>query len=341
MAGRIAGRDPIAVPILDDEGLPQAGPRAVPPSQVSGRVTAWNKQELLSASVIISPRDGRAASPPVGEARIRSDGTFTFANVPAGRYVIRARGETNRGGALLFASFAVIVAGRDIDNVDLVLMPGATMEGHVIARATHGYPVPLLRSLRVRAPLTDGTPFGDTMGGAVTENGQFRLTGMIAGSHVLTVEGLRYPWRIEQAIMHGRDIASVAFDVDRGQEFHGARLLLTDTAAGVSGAVSVPPPRTVTDVLVVAFPSDGLKRRLPLQFVRCVRPSGDGTYELSGLAPGDYLVAAIIGLSEDQAIDPAVIDSLADGASPVALTEAQIASLPLSARPLRARVPSS
>lgn len=313
----------------------------VRPSQVSGRVTSWNRRELLSAAVIISPQDERPTSTAVSQARITADGGFTFSNVPAGRYLIRGSGVTKRDGASLSASFAVLVEGRDIGNVDLVLTPGGTMDGRVTARAKHGYPLPDLHALRVRVPLTDAALSGDTLTGAVAESGAFHLAGMVAGEHMLNVDGLRFPWRVEQAIVQGRDIASTVFDVDPKQEFRGVRIVLSDTAAGVSGVVTVPSPLMPGGVGVVVFPADPLKRRSLVTAVRHARLSSDNAYELSGLPAGDYLVAAIVGIADDEATDPAVLDSVAEIASPVRLTEAQIASLPLSARPMPRRAPSS
>ncbi len=306
--------------------------RLVRPVKVSGRLISHDRKPLLNAAVIMSPQlETRLLGPSVGQADIRPDGVFTFGNVPPGHYVIRARGETERDGPSLFATFTVGVQARDVGQIEMTLTPGATVQGQLAIESRHGFSPPALRPLRVRAPMADGSAFGDTLTGTLGSSGAFRLSGLIAGSHLFMIEGLTFPWCLTEARVQGRNVADTGFDVDGSQEYRNVRLLLTDTAAGVSGVVSVPAGTMLADVLVVVFPADPLKRAVPLRFIRTGRVAANGTYRIIDLVPGEYRIAAVPGLTETDALNPAKLAPLVDASTPVALREAQIASVPLQA----------
>jgi hypothetical protein len=310
------------------------------PAQVGGRLLTYNQQALLNAAVIMSPQvESQIVNRAVGDARIRPDGYFTFTNVPPGRYVIRARGETERDGNSLFATFAIAVQGRDVSQVEMTLTPGAVIEGRVEIQPRHGTPPPPRTALRVRAPLSDGVVFGDTLTGGVRPDGTFRLTGLMAGSHVLMVEGLAFPWRIAEARLQGRDVTDSTIDIDRDQEFGNARVVLTDTAGGVSGTVALPAGTAAADVLVVAFPADALQRHVPLRFVRVGRLAAGGSYRVVDLVPGSYLLAAAIDVTELDAMSPQLIERLVPVAVPATIGEAQVSRVALQAAPVPAESP--
>jgi hypothetical protein len=301
------------------------------PVDISGQLLTYDGKRLRSAAVILSA-ESRIVSQPLSEARIRPDGTFTFSEVPPGRYVLRARGETARDGASLFATFSLAIQGQPAASVTKVVMtltPGAALEGRLEVEARHAAPLPALESLRVRAPLADGAAFGDTLSGTLRKDGTFRLAGLMPGTHVLMVEGLTFPWRVAEARIRGRDAVEHAFDVERDQIVRGVRIVVSDTAAGVSGTVASGPDASAGDVLVIAFPADALRRRLPLRFVRVGRVAADGGYRVVDLAAGPCLVAAVRGATELDAMNAALLDRLAAVATPVQLSEGQVARTPL------------
>lgn len=298
--------------------------------EVSGRLLTYDGRPLLSAAVLISrqgdPDNGRH----VGQARIRPDGTFVFTDVPAGHYTVRARGDTRPGGPTLFASFSLVVGDRDVTRIELTLTPGALLEGRIRFEGHHGHARPT-GALRVRAPLTDGSRFGETLGGRVEPNGSFRLTSVMPGSHVLVIDGLSFPWRIAKAQFEGTDLAEKPFEVDQNQRVRDLEVVVTDTAGGINGSIALPPGASTSGVIAIAFPADPARRRLPLRFVKTGRPNADGAYQLIDLAPGEYLLAAILDLADHEAHDEALLERLAPTAARVTVREAQFASAALQA----------
>jgi hypothetical protein len=310
--------------IVDQNGGGPTGAQGRP-VQIAGRLVTQNGRPLRSATVIMSPqREGGIPARTVSAAQIEPDGHFSFRGVLPGHYVIRARGETEGKGPSLFAAFRVAVQERDVGGLELMLTPGATIEGQVECRARDGAIPPRLSTLHVRASNADGPTFGDTTSGAVREDGSFRLAGVMPGTHVLMIDGLPFPWRISEAHLRGRDIVERAFDIEGDVEFRNVRVVLTDTAAGVTGAVAAPAGVAPEALLVVAFPADALRRRVPLRFVRVGRVERDGTYRVIDLAAGEYLVAAVTGIIEADVVAGEALDRLAASATAVRLAPGEV-----------------
>ena len=166
--------------------------KLVHPARISGRVNSPEGKPLASAAVVLTRAD-TAMSAPGEQASMLPDGTFTFRNVPPGRYEIRARGETTQGGAAHFASFRLLVEGRDVAGIAMELLPGATISGRVMFEGPASRQPPFA-GLRVRAPLVGRSKLcrrADRRSGVRTARTPIR--GVMPGNHLLTVEGLRVP----------------------------------------------------------------------------------------------------------------------------------------------------
>lgn len=297
---------------------------------VSGRLLAEDRAHLVSGTVVLRRQSGGNVAEQAGEATVRPDGTFTFREVPAGDYVLRARGRSATDGASLFATFVLSVRARAVENIELILKPGAMIQGEAVVERRHGSPLPAPRTLRIRAPLPDGSSFGDSNGAPIGPDGAFTMDAIAPGTHVLMVQGLVFPWRIVEARIQGQDAVERAFDLDAGQQVRGVRVVLADVGAGVAGTVAAPAGVSLSDVLVVAFPADPLRRALPLRFVRAGRPSSDGAYRIVDLAPGTYRVAALVGVTEQDALDPDTLERWMPASTPITLAETIVADLPLN-----------
>src|SRR5207253_9770326 len=86
--------------------------RIVQPARVSGTLRTEDRKQLISAAMIMRPIDtDESGTWPARDVRILPNGTFSFNNVPPGRYLIRGRAETEVEGTSQFAAFIVTVAG--------------------------------------------------------------------------------------------------------------------------------------------------------------------------------------------------------------------------------------
>ena len=64
----------------------------------------------------------------------------------------------------------------------------------------------------MRAPFSDGSSFGDAPTGEILANGSFIIRGLMSGSHIITVEGLPYPWVLKSVTYRGQDITDTGLE---------------------------------------------------------------------------------------------------------------------------------
>lgn len=303
-----------------DKPLANRGPRLDQPSRLTGRLDARDGRQLLSAAVILISRDDDdAVALPGQDVRVRPDGTFEFRTVPPGRYEIRARGETDKNGPSLFATFRVIVEERDLKNLNLTLLPGASLSGMVIVERVHMARPPALDGIRVRAPMADGTSFGDAVPEEMRPGGEFAIRGLMPGSHVVRLDGLPDPWVLKSVVHRGRDITDAGVDAEPQQHFTEVRVTITDATTDVSGTVRDAEGNPGAAAIVVVAPLlprfwSRTSRRLGV-----TRADALGRYRLRGLPSGEYRMLASAGLDENAAFDRTVLRGVAATGVPLTL----------------------
>jgi protocatechuate 3,4-dioxygenase beta subunit len=294
--------------------------KIVRPARVRGIIATEDRRQLLSGAVVMAPVRGEGLSAVASDdVRIEPDGRFAFRNVAPGRYQIFARAQTEPQGVALFATYRLLIDGRDLENVELSLRPGAIVRGAVAfearqARAPRGF-----AGLRVRTPFPDGSLFGDAHTGDVATDGRFSIRGVMAGRHYVRVEGLQHPWVLKEVRWRGEDVTDRAIDVDAKGVIDDVRITLTDIANDVSGTVRDGRGRPVHEalVLIVAVAPQlwaRASRRLAV-----VRTDSDGRYQVRGLPAGEYRVLASIELDESHAYRGEVLRALSEQGQPLTL----------------------
>jgi len=264
---------------------------AQPAAKVSGRVVAADGHKLLSAAVMLTPLDDSTPAIRADEVTIMPDGRFTFGHVPPGRYQVRARAQTQPNGPALFATFGLVVESRDIANVTMTLQSGALLDGHVTVDSPDHATVPPLTSLTIRAPLTDGTGYGDALTGRVARDGTFVIRGLMPGMHHLLVEGLPDGWTVTQVTVRGHDIMDRAFEVS-GQPLHDVRVNIASGESQLAGDVHDAQDRAAADAPVMIFSVSPQFWIRGGRRVQVIRTDASGQFSVRGLPPGAYLAIA-------------------------------------------------
>ena len=266
--------------------------RLLPSARVSGQMLAYDAKPLLSGAVIMSPLEGQGIPMvPPEDITIQPDGRFAFGHVVPGRYQIRARGQTDPAGAALFAVFPADVMGTDIQGISMTLRPGARVDGRIAVEARRAKP-PMLSTLRVRAPFSDGNAFGDALTGTVQPDGSFAIRGLMSGVHQFVLDGLQPPWVLKSVLLRGSDVTDVEVPVGEREQIHDLRITITDAASVVSGVVRNARDLPVANVGVMVF------SKVPLFWVRTSRRNRmtytdrDGKFSVPGLPAGEYLAVA-------------------------------------------------
>ena len=304
----------------------------VRPALVSGRIRTPQAHQLVSGAVIMRPMYAQA---PVGapgqDVTILPDGTFAFRNVPPGQYEIRARGNIADRDASLFSAFQVRVNGQDIGNIEMMLQPGAHIEGRVIIdaakteRRREGF-----NGVRVRAPLVDGGSFGDALTGIVRADGAYTIGDVMPGHRMIAVDGLTDPWIVRSVTWRGRDITDTGIAAESRGIYSDVRVMITDAASEVSGVVRDAKGMAVAGATVLIIPTSSQFWTRTSRRFRILHADAAGRYSVRGLPPGGYRALASVEIADSEALRPEVLQELAQAGHPLDVTD--LASLSVDLR---------
>ena len=273
--------------------------RLVPPARVSGRLIAYDGKPLLSGTVIMSPVEGQGVPiPPPADITILPDGGFVFGHVVPDRYQIRALGQSDPAGAALFAVFTADVMGTDVQGISMTLRPGALVDGRVAVDAKHTTKPPMLSTLRVRAPFTDGSAFGDALTGTVQPDGTFEIRGVMSGAHQFVLDGLQPPWVVKTVMLHGSDVTDLEVPVAERDQLHDLRITIAEAASEVSGIVQNARNVPIANMGVMVYPKVPLFWRRTSRRMRVTFTDRDGRFSVPGLPAGEYLAVASSTIDE-------------------------------------------
>lgn len=292
--------------------------RIIRPSRVLGSIATEVEgggmaKPLIAAAVQMSPtRNDQFSLFTLTEPSMEPGGQYLFANVPPGRYRIQARGETEHEGVTRFGQYSLEVKGADKRDAHMLLLEGAVISGVVAWETTSGR-VPTAAEkagVIVRMPMEDGNEFGDSVSGYVQPDDTWRINGIMAGRHYFRVDGLPDGWHMKRVELLGADITDVPRNFNYKQRAQDFRIVLSDRTTILRGFV-VPPGRDdLQSYAVVAFPVNALHWRPQSRHTRLVYPNDAGIFEIKGLPPGQYYLAATRAVDRSDIADPRVFDRL-------------------------------
>ena len=303
----------------------------VRPSRISGVIRTEDGRPLVSGAVLMTSEENgvRSAVPPE-DVTVLPDGTFSFRNVPPGRYQVRARGETEPQGVSLFATYSLSVDARDASNLVLILTPGGSVEGRVVIDSEANARRPGYAGMRVRAPFADGSSFGDAPTGDVLSDGTFRISGVMSGTHCVDVEGLPAPWVLKSVVYRGQELVDVPFDVARGERLRDMRVTVTNVATQVQGTARTPDGSPALGAVVILLPASSQFWSRTSSRLRITRTDADGRFLVRGLPAGEYRAFASRDLDEAEAYRRDVLRRAAAAGVPLSLAERETRTLDLA-----------
>jgi hypothetical protein len=289
-------------------------------ARISGRVNNLDGTPVTAGNVnlMVEGTIGRAGPGTNLGSRIRWDGAFSIANVPPGRYTLRARGTDDV--APQYAVVPITVVGGDLSDVVIVVSPGATLTGTVTLQATQAASPTDPTQFRVVAQPADPNVSGASVNARVEKDGRFTLTGIPLGPYFLRANAPR-GWSLRAVIVDGQDVIDTPLDVRTNQKIAGASLVFSDRQTNLSGIVADAQGRPVTEFTVLAFPTDAALWRPQARHIMTVRPDQNGRFQLRGLPAGEYYLAAIDPQLPGEWFDPRFLDEQRTDASRVTLSD--------------------
>lgn len=292
-------------------------------SRISGIVNNPDGTPVTSGNVNLTT-EGTPGRGQVGAnfgSRIDWDGTFEIPNVPPGRYIMRARGTDAESPQ--YAAQPVSVNGQDIDDVLIIVAPGAQLNG-TVTLLPGAAPGPELTSIRITAPPTDQESSGPQPNARVERDGRFTLDGVAAGLHLIRPSSNLRGWALESVTIGGRDVTDTPIELRSGQVVNNVAIVFSDKLSEINGTVTDEQGRPVPDYTILAFTTDvSLWRPLSRQ-IMTARPDQTGKYRIRGLPPGQYYLATVDPAEQGEWFEPSYLDEHRAGAARVSLSEADV-----------------
>ena len=122
-------------------------------------------------------------------------------------------------------------------------------------------------------------------------------------------------------IVDGHETIDTPIDVRAGQRLAGASLVFSDRQTELNGTLTDTQGRPLTEYTVLAFPTDTTLWRPQARQIMTARPDQNGRFQIRGLPPGDYFLAAIDPQQQGEWFVPAFLEQQTADASRLTLSE--------------------
>jgi len=137
---------------------------------------------------------------------------------------------------------------------------------------------------------------------AVREDMSFELDGLF-GPQMLVVAGVPPGWIVKSVIYRGADVTDTAIEFKSSTDPRLLEITLTNQGAFVTGRVLSDDGTEPTDVSVVLLPAD-VSRWRPTPGLPAIPPKADGTFTIGPVRAGEYILAAVTGMSMAKLFEP-------------------------------------
>jgi hypothetical protein len=305
---------------------------------VSGVVTLPDGRPAAGASVQLSANVPDGPFKPESRLELNAtadaEGRFRIVQAAPGVYQIMARaaaeppppstpGIVTPGpvGPQLWASAPLSIGASNVEGLALNVTPGFTITGRVQFQSDVQKP-PVGAALRIfllpssvatQRPGTAITTLAFVPPVTVRPDGTFDVVNLPPGTFRFQIIGpvlAAGGWVPRSAVLDGRDLLDADFTIPAGSGRGEVTVTLTDKVTELSGVLQMASGAPVSDVFVIAYAADRSRWGPGARRVQAVRPAVDGRYSMSGLPPGDYLLAAVLDVDQDDWNDPVFLEQV-------------------------------
>ena len=302
----------------------------VPARSVSGRLTG--SEAATDGQVVrLVPADspGGGLGTEVAITISSPDGAFTFARVPAGEYRLEAGAPF--GGGTESTAFAwgladVRVTDEDITKIEVPMQTGRSVSGFVSLATTTARPssVSLARVPIQLVPAAAGLSPAARI--AVKADGTFTRGNLVPGFYYVRV-GATPPGTYLQSIFGGgRNALDTPIDLT-DRDLDDIEVTLTERGTELIGSVRDTTLRAASGAAVIVMSAHD--HQWTPNRTRYLRATTAGSFAVTGLPPGDYLIVAIDDAHAEGWQDARVLAQLRTLATRFTLRDAESRTLQL------------
>jgi hypothetical protein len=239
------------------------------------------------------------------------------------------------------------VGDSDIQNLAVVLRPGARFSGRIVFEGASEVPPAdvLVRTSLQISQMSGTTPSQVATGQKRVEtDATFRTVGYPPGRYSLSASippvpggSGRTPWRFKFATLGGKDLSDEGLDL-QGEDITNIVITFTDRPTEISGNVVDAKSQPDLAAMVVVIPADSQAWKSGIispRRVRGVRTTTTGGFTIADLPPGEYFIAAVSDAALDNWQDPKTLESISRLATRITLADGAKISQRLTTIPLK------
>jgi len=282
-----------------------------PPGTTQARLTT-----PLSIGGFMSPA-------PVTPPTTVSGGRLTLPPVPPGQYTIAVSGSPqtmppaavgNAGFAfgaqasIGFPQWAIVpisVSGEDIE-ISVRLERGKTVTGRVILNGVN----PPADFAGIKMGLAGPTMAGvglNSPARQVANDGGFVLENVIPAKYRIVNSPIR-GWTIASVLVNGQEVADRPADIS--SDLTDVVVTFTDKTTDFSGILKTASGQPAPDHQVIVFPADRSYWVYGTRRIASLRPSTDGRFVTTTLPAGEYFVAVVTDVANEEWFNPDFLATL-------------------------------
>ncbi len=301
---------------------------------VSGRVLTPEGKPAHSVWIVSMKQSGKEL--PTGMGRNTNtdlQGQFKVSGLLPGGHRLYARSGSGEGQQLATADVEVV--DKDLSGLTLVLAKGAEITGRIVVEG-EASAVDWRRIFLDMSPSKDNPnrlSFGGTRA-SVEQDLTFRIANHPEGSHHLIVRlppGNHY---VSSIRLKGQDIADHPIELKSNDQLEGVAIYIASDGAQLSGVVEQAEGQEVVEgATVLAFATDPQHREFPSRFTKTTQTDQSGQFSLEGLAPGKYLVCALLDHQSGNEWDADYLKGLEKDSEEIDLSSGQTIEKSLVALP--------
>ena len=322
----VSGAQTVIVRAGEDRGGVDIVSRVVRVARASGLALSPSGQPVQNMSVGLANLSVGSLYTSLGGVRADASGRFVVGGLTPGRWLLFGRAaEPNTPSDQQFpwwGSTEFVIGEQDVADLVLTFSEGSTVTGRVLFTGAGKPPDPSrLRVTLVSLPAVPETG-PPSIAATPAADGSFAMKSVPAGKYRVTMAPAA-GWVLQTGTTGALDVLDNPLEIARGQDA-SITLTLTDRVTEISGTLRDAAGRPAPEYSVLVFSADRAHwGTAPRRTSGLVKLATDGSYRITGLPPGEYMLCVVTDLDQSQLGDPTLFDQLLQGGVKITLVEGE------------------